>query len=270
MKRIFFVLAIFFAFLSHSQDALTVLYVKGKVVHAKTQAPITRGTKLTTADELKYSSKNDMIAAISPSKGRILIKPGARGASPGAGGELAYVIRDIYTPMGGNAMTRGAGGGADGEGFANAAVMKAYFQQNSFLVLAENRIVMDAEVFPQDEQSFFFIQYQWSRDDEPVNKKLPFDGNEVIIRRDELLTVDGAPIAHGEASGFLLFYMDEGEVEGITAMNFYFPDQQELEEELRLIKAVGVDNPWSEAQAYVEEAYGKYDPDALKALFDSL
>lgn len=266
MRTFLLLISLSLATVTLAQDQLTVIYVKGKVIDAKTDQVVRRGSKLTTADKLKYSSKNDMIAAISPTKGRIIIKPDQKKQKKGS--ELLFVIKDIYLPMKGNAMTRSVGGKM---GFANAAIIKAYFQQNAFLLLPnENRIAFDEEEFPLNEDSFFFIRYDYAFDDEPVNKKLPHEGKEVIIRKRDLLTVEDRNIHSNDASNFVLFYVRDGEAVGLTALNFYFPERNELQSELKIIKESGVENPWAEASAYAQEAYGNYDVEALKAFFDKL
>lgn len=115
----------------------------------------------------------------------------------------------------------------------------AFLRDRKMLILdGKSLIEVVGTKFPMDEDHFFYIQYDWTGDkNEPVNKRLPIEGNSFVISKNELLKVDGQSITADQASNYRLFYYNAKTEESLFLQKFdlVFPDDQQLIQEVRTI-----------------------------------
>lgn len=257
MKQLLSVVILFSALFGYGQETFTVLFIKGDVLVNGEQ--LNRGMKLSSTDEVKYSSSDDMIAAISPSKGRVILKPQPDKAK--TGGELAFVVNDIFMPVKSNAMTRAIG---DDIGFANDYVVEAYFARGNFALLDTTAITFDLEEYMLDKKHNFSVRYNEKGSVEM--RELPFEDNKVFLIPTELFSDGNIP----NEILLVLQYSDNGDVRKVADLSVVIPNFEQLKEEIRLIKNSGIKNPWNEVSSYVESVYGFTDTSRLQAIFKSL
>lgn len=243
-----------------SQETFTVLFIKGEVTNGATGTKINKGDKLSSADKLVYKTKEDMIAAISPSQGRVILKP--QPDKPNAGSELAFVIKDIFMPAKGNAMTRGE---VEELAFANDYVVEAFFDRGKYLLLDGTSWIFDEEEYPINSGDYFALQYKHSG--ETIEKRLPYANGKVTI---SLFQLFGENIKPTETGKFKLIIVQKGKTRLLASPDFVFVDEEDLKKELEIIKTSGVANAPVEASAYVEQTYGYFDTARLAALYDRL
>jgi|GEM_PF-3250371 len=247
-----------------AQETFTVLFVKGDVTIEPAHTKVVRGAKLAATDKLKYATDEGMIAAISPSQGRVILKP--QPDQKPQGGELAFVLKDIFMPVKSNAMTRG---GTEELMFVNAYVIEAFFNQGTYAVLDSSSFLIDLEEFKLDQSNYFALEYTLS-DGTSVKKKLPFAKNRVFFIADDLMTIEGNHLDPKQIELFELTYNQGEESISVANPNLVFPDLKTLRAELSLIRNSGVQNAQTEAVAYVNSIYGRCDESRLGYLFNAL
>ncbi len=253
MKHLFAILLLAFSFSVFSQETFTVLFIKGDVTI--NGAPVARGAKISTTDEVKYGTEQDMLAAISPAKGRVILKPQPDKAK--ANGELAFVINDIFMPVKSNAMTRAIG---DDMGFADDFVVQAYFSRRQLALLDTTGIAFDLEEYPMDDSHGFSINLDGKIYD------LPYDDNKALIVPQEIFEGDEIP----EEADLELLYNDGGDRRKVADLHVLIPDFDALVEEIEIIKKSGLDHPWNNVSSYIQDTYGHTDQSRLQAIFLSI
>ncbi len=261
MKSILIALVLntFFGFQSLSQTSVTIIHVKGAVKVQSTGKVLLRGMKISDKESLVYGSLNDMVAAIHPEKGRVIIQPSSKTKT--AGSELAYVIKNIYQPMKSSATTRGSS-------LLSTMGIVAYFKAG-FLVLEWNEFIFNDQHFPSSDGGFFFVRYQAKGYQEPINKKLVWKEGKVVLDRSEFLRIDGIAIDPSLLSNFELFYFVDGTANKLADMNLYLTSLDEIREVVNLFKTSGMENPFKECLNFVEITYGNVDPTSLEVLFNA-
>jgi hypothetical protein len=241
-----------------TQTTFSIIHVKGQVKVKSTGKLLERGMKISDKEVLIYGSSSDLVAAISPDKGKVIIQPDTKTKS--SGGELAYVIRDIYKPMQGNATTRGSS-------LLSTAGIITFFTAG-YLVLDNNEFEFNKNQFLLNEKSFFFIRYQAEGQTEPINKKLVSSNGKVILNRTEFLSIDGKLVAPDDLSVFELYYFADDSANKIAEMNLYLPPIEVIKSVLEIIKRSEIENAFSESMQYMQIAYGNVDPVSLEMLYN--
>lgn len=260
MKSILFTLFILASIAGFSQETFTVLFIKGEVTNGATGAKINKGDKLSSTDKLVYKTLEDMIAAISPSQGRVILKPVKDQSAKQS--ELAFVIKDIFMPVKSNAMTRGE---VEEMAFANDYVVEAFFDRGNYLLLDGTSWMFDEEEYPIESGDYFAIQYKHAHD--ITEKRLPYANGKVTI---SLFQLFGEQINPADANHFKLIIVQKGKTRLLASPKFVFVNEKELKEELALIKSSGVANPSHEVSAYVEATYGYFDSGRIAVLYNEL
>ncbi|SMD32525.1 hypothetical protein SAMN04488029_0870 [Reichenbachiella faecimaris] len=246
------------SFSVQSQTVFSVIHVKGEVKIKSTGIALMRGMKISEKETLVYGSVNDLVAAINPQKGKVILQPTADAHSKNS--ELAFVIKDIYSPMLGNATTRGSS--------LLTTIGIVNFFKAGFLVLDENEFEFNERDFPLSDSSFFFVRYSAEKFDEPINKKLPINEGRVLLNRDDFLRIDGNEIDASTLSNFELFYFADNMTNKLANMELYIIPMKEINEVIDVIKTSGIDNPFMECLQYMQIIYGNVDPSRLETIFN--
>ena len=141
------------------QEVYKVMHVKGQVKLVSTGVPLKRGDEIAADKRITFSSKQDMIMALSNKKGRVVIKPTSGSSSDS---ELTAMLKDIVTEASGKLSTRGI--------FSNRLDLENYLIGDFVVLGGEMSLRISPDVYKMDENNFFYIRYKYN--DEEINKKL--------------------------------------------------------------------------------------------------
>ena len=122
-----------------------------------------------------------------------------------------------------------------------------------------------------NETTFFYVQYNYEGED--IMKMLNYEGQFLIMNRDDIYTVDDEPIKYSDTKDFAIYYYNTDTEESRQVREFVpvFPNDEELKNELMVMvedmRANGDDQKkiFDEVYGYLSEWYGKVDNDNLIA-----
>jgi hypothetical protein len=233
-----------------------VIKVNGNIVIERTGNSLETGTSFPQDESLVFRIPESRAAVINPSMGRFLLtaenvnefKNAKSNFLPSAGKISTRAVEDDYY----------TGDPAD------------KFTDN-FVILNKTEVLIDTTHYPMKGDRFFYISYNFN--DKTINKKLSFNSDTLIIRKAELLTVDGKEIAAPETGMMKLIYYVEGNAYLIKPVGSFipvFPDQNELRQEISVIldkmEMKGYDDKLNEINHFIREFYGSIDETSLKVL----
>lgn len=257
MKRLLSITLVLLALTSWAgDDTYYVLFIKGAVKNLTSGKTLNVNDPVKSTDKLQFASNKDVLSVISAAKGRFTIKP-KPDARPS---ELTYTVMNTLVPGTARLSTR------DGE-LLNILDAQKYFGKESFAIFGTLKKRVSDKSFPMNEKKFFFVRYTYKA--QVINKKLPFNGDTVLISRNDVLKVDGKPILREEAEGMILYYQGDERMR-ITEVNFIFPDEKEVKEQLKVLdsslKQMGKteEETNKEVVDFLDEAYGFFDIQNLK------
>jgi hypothetical protein len=217
---------------------------RGEIKHSGTGKLLQRGEKFKANDVLEFSSAKDAAVVIDQNKGAFLIYPEASlkryrtKPLPAVGARPGLVLTDLELRQ------------------------LLHSEARLLLLNGQFRLVLGQQAFPMDETRFFYLEYLWKG--EPINKKLRFAADTLIIDWKEVYTVDGQPIDPSDASDYcFLRYYDMNKAE-VTA----YPDLEqpiylvrtpmdELEAEVRMILAGEKGEHIVKVANYLKAMYGQ-------------
>lgn len=231
-----------------------VIKVKGNIYNVTQDSPLMTKQRFSSEDELKFSSLEDRIAVIDETKKTYIVQP----------------KRDLKTysldPIRAKFNTR------PGEILTYIAFVK-YLEGRAFLILGDKvKLKIEAPDLHLDDQHFFYIRYKLEGENEAINKKLPFEENNIIISKSELFKVDGRSVPSEQASAFKLFYYNSEEVKSLKINDLFlvFPDEEQLKTEVGILQA-SYGNTEAEQQElkkaienYLLQVYGVPEAENLK------
>jgi hypothetical protein len=110
-----------------------------------------------------------------------------------------------------------------------------------------------------DENQFFYLQYMYKG--EAINKKLPFDQQNLIFSREKILMVDELPIPAIDSPATNLYYYTKDGSIFISSFELIFPDMETLLTETGIIldefSGKDYNQKVNEIAGYLFEFYGK-------------
>lgn len=196
-----------------------VIKVKGTVKNLTKGKSLVVKQRFSAQDKLKFSSQEDRLAVIDETKRTYIIKPNKD--------LISYQAQPIRAKF----NTR------PGEILTYISFVK-YLEGRDFLILGDQvKLKIEAPDLKLDDQHFFYIRYALEGDSSAINKKLSSEGNQVIISKTELFTVDEQTVKPEQASEFELFYYNQAETKSlkINDLSLVFPDSSELRDEIDII-----------------------------------
>lgn len=240
------VIAVFFVFLTAADklaDEYKVIKVTGKILYKNSGKEMSTGDIFKSSEPLKFNSENSRAAIISKLKGRFVLVPPSKSQKT----NLVPAVNNISSRSG---------------AIVNELDLKNHFSGN-YLILDRLELPVSESTFPQDKTHFFFLSYEYKG--EKIAKKLPSDGNKLILDKEEIFSIDGKPIAPFNTE-MVLFYRDATSKENlmISKFNPVFPDNESLKKEVDVILEEYSDKTeekkFNEVKGYLTEFYGKpYD-----------
>ena len=202
-----------------SAGQFQVIMLKGTVTNRRTGLALKPKTIIRRDDPLQFSSAGNRLALIDERKNTFIGRPKSN--------LTQYDLQPIQAKF----NTR------PGKILNYIAFVK-YLEGRDFLVLGGKAgIEVGPEEFPMNQDHFFYIQYAWTGDPKPVNKRLSYDGTVLFFDRTEIFRVDDRPIDPSQTSHFKLFYYDDVEKTStlINTFTIVFPDETEVQAAVQVL-----------------------------------
>jgi hypothetical protein len=256
MKRkvVFFLSFVFLVNPANAQDFFTVIKVSGNIVIERTGSSLGIGTSFPQNENLLFKIPESRAAVINPRIGRFLITS-----------ENVNEFRNAksnYLPSSGRMSTRAIG-------HVYSAGDLAVNLKDDYLILNENKVLVDTIDYPLSDKKFFYISYELNN--KTINKKLSFNSDTLIIRKRELLTVEGKEITTPDIKVMKLIYYLEGtdfRTKTVTFFTPVFPGLDTLKKETKIIldqmKLKPYDDILKEIESFIREFYGRIDETDLR------
>jgi hypothetical protein len=253
-KSIFLLLLVFYIQFTYAQDYFTVIKVSGNIVIERTGSSLSIGTAFAQNENLLFKIPESRAAVINPRRGRFLLTS-----------ENLTEFRNSksnFLPSAGKISTRSIG--------KNPKVIKLEDQfEGDYVFLNDIKIKIDTAVFPLSDKKYFYITYDYQN--KTINKKLAFNKDTLLIKKNELLAVDGKEIPDPQINQMKLIYLETGEIYVSTPVCSFtpvFPDFKILSQEIKIIidqmEKKTYNEKVHEISALVLEFYGKVDENNLK------
>lgn len=230
-------------------DNYTVIKVDGKITYVKSGKDLLTGDLFASSEKLKFGTQESRAAVISSVNGRFVLTPDAKG------GDAVNLL-----PAMSNVATRSGA-------LINALDLKNHFSEN-YLLLDEMELKINSEVYPMNNNNFFYLQYEMNG--EIIPKKLSFEGDKLELTAKEIFTIDGKPQAVPEKTKMSLYYRDDANKKStkISEFTLVVPNTEALKMELNVIlgesKSKKDEIVKSEITAYMYEFYGKPQKENLE------
>ena len=244
MKSALTVLILFFLFSNStfSQENFKVIRVNGVILLKAKGTSLETGTVFSEKEDLLFRTDDATASVINSKRGRIILTSKNH--------DLASA-RSNYLPAMYNIASRAGS-------LINIIDLQNHFSGN-YVVLEKQSLLIDKSNFPMDSDHFFFLSYVYKG--EIINKKLKFSGDNLIIDKADLYTVDGKPIPSPDNTAITLFYKKGPENIRINRFELIFPETTQLKKEVQIIVDEMVKEPdkvkVNEINAYISENYGK-------------
>lgn len=252
MKSLFISLVTLFFFLgtSFGQENFKVIKVNGSILLRAKNISLQTGTVFSEREDLLFRTDDATASVINSQKGRLILTSRNHDLSK---------IQSNYVPAMYNISTRGGS-------LSNLIDLQNLFS-GKYVVLDKQKIILDDETFPMDNDHFFFLKYLYKGEEIP--KKLDYSGDTLIIDKKNLYTVDGKPIPNPDNTAIKLFYMNGDKLVQINEFNLIFPDSKQLKAEVKIIldtmKSLSSKEQVGEVTAYIYDQYGKIQQQNLLA-----
>ncbi|MDX1653345.1 MAG: hypothetical protein R3277_12685 [Brumimicrobium sp.] len=250
-KNLLLFIAVTLLLVFTSADALVdeykVIKVTGKILYKNSGKAMSTGDVFQANTPLKFESDNSRAAVISKLKGRFVLVPPSKSQ------------KTNLVPAVNNISSRSAA-------LINELDLKNHFD-GKYLILHKLELPVSESNFPQNKEKFFFLSYLYRN--EKIAKKLPSDGNKLIIDENDLFTIDGKKINPFNTK-MTLYYRNEETKENtlITTFEPLFPDYENLKKEVKVIldEYSNKDDElkFVEVKGYLNEFYGKTYDENLK------
>ena len=197
----------------------TVVKIEGRVTNTRTGKVLKEKDQFLSSDSLIFDSENIVLVVVNKRAETYDLIP----------------KKDLVSHYTG--LSKERVGTRPGK-FLNYLSLTRFLKGRRYLILGgRSEIQVGEKEFPMNEDHFFYIQYDWVGDTLPVNKKLDFRGDTLIIDKAEFLKVSGQPIPFKDAKNFKLFYYDLEKTESlfINKMDLIFVDEGALKSEIQTI-----------------------------------
>jgi len=246
MKKVITLPIIFILAISiQAQSSYKVIKVNGSIQYVRTGSSMALGDEFAETETLTFGSPSARAAVINPGKGRFILTPESAGKLSGA--------KSNFLPARSNISTRG--------GALNSMndVQNQFSEAIAIIYIASWHL--NPYQFQMDENKFFFLQFQYNG--EQINKKLSFEGNNLIFSREEILKVDDEAIQNLDKPAASLYYYSADGPQYISEFDLIFPEMELLKSEAGIILEEFSNMDYSrkvnELSGYLFEFYGKPD-----------
>lgn len=224
-------------------DQYKVIKVDGQIVFQKTKVDMKQGDVFMPGTALDFKTPQSRAAVISNLKGRFVLSPSDQGETS-------------ILPATNNVSSRAGA-------LINLVDLQNHFT-GRYLVIGKMKLQIGKEAFPMDDKNFFYLTYSYNG--ESIPKKLSYDGDKLILDKEEIFKVDGNPIEVTEKE-MTLYYRQGTESRKVGTFTPIFPDLGTLKGEVEIIideyKDKDISTQMKEITAYLNEFYGNPQKDNL-------
>jgi hypothetical protein len=243
-----FILLVIFIDPAFSQDDFKVIKVNGTILLTARGISLETGTVFSGNEDLLFRSEDATAAVINSKKGRLILT--------NQNHDLSSASPNYLPPMY-NMSERGGPS-------INFNDLSTTFS-GKYVVLENQKVKVDGEIYPMDNEHFFFLRYVYKG--EEINKKLGFSGDTLIIEKASLLTIDGNPIPSADNTSIKLLYHKGKESVHISDFDLIFPDMMQLKKEIEIILSEIKGKPSGEKideiDSFINDFYGKIQRENL-------
>lgn len=220
-KSIFLLSLVLYVQLTFAQYNFTVIKVSGNIVIERTGSSLGIGTSFAQNENLLFKIPESRAAVINPQRGRFLLTSGNLTEFRNS--------KSNFLPSAGKISMRAVGTSPEVNN------LKDQFEGN-YVIFNEIKIKIDTTVYPLTNKKYFYITYDYKN--RTINKKLAFNKDTLLIRKNELLTVDGKEITDPQINQMKLVYLETGETyvsAPVCSFTPVFPDFKILSQEIKII-----------------------------------
>lgn len=240
------IISILLSTVSNGQSSdYKVIKVSGTILLQKSKAALQMGTIFGENDELSFETSNARAAVTNPVKGRFILMP--------SNTDIAFAKANLSPAMS-NISSRGGS-------MLNAIDLENHFS-GKYAIIDKVDIKINPALFPMDKNNFFYMRYVYKGD--TINKLLSYSNDTLIIKKSELLTVDGQPIPNPDISTMEILYLQKGTEVKRTHINSFDPvflNESDLLAEIQILladlKNKDRETKINEIISYITEMYGK-------------
>ncbi|MFL5753149.1 MAG: hypothetical protein ACJ76F_07075 [Bacteroidia bacterium] len=223
-------------------DNYKVIKVTGNIIYKKNNKNVSQGDLFPENEQIVFKTPESKAAVISTAKGRFILAPGS---------DKKADVKANLLPASSNVSSRSGA-------IINVVDLQNMFTGN-FVVLGKMKMHINKDNFPMSESNFFYLRYKYKGED--INKKLAFEGEKLIFDKEQILLVDGKPVAGPDAPEYKLYYTDGKSSQLINSFNLVMPETEALKAETGiLLTAIGDKNYTAKVDefiAYLNDFYGK-------------
>lgn len=233
-------LALLFTSANSAKDEYKVIKVIGEIVYKTSGNQMGTGDVFSTDTQIKFVTTGSRAAVISNLKGRFVLAPPSATQKT----NLVPSVNSISSRSG---------------AIVNALDFNKHFQ-GDYLILNKVEVPVSAQNYPQNENNFFFVSYDYQG--EKIMKRLPLGNGNVILNQKEIFVVDGKDIQPFNTQ-MHLYYRDavQKENKSLASFDAVFPNQELLRKEVAVIleeyKNTTPEMQYDQVKGYLNEFYGK-------------
>lgn len=242
---------IMITFLGFAQNLYKVISVNGEILAKKANVKLQSGVEVKSDDNFAFLLPNSRAALINSKYGRIILtEQNANDAFSKA----------AFAPAISTVKTRGA----ISNFIATKPELVSLFS-DSLVIIDKLEVKISNALFPMNSNAYFFIRYSYKG--EEINKRLTFKSDTLILDKNELYTIDGAPIPNPDVHAMKLYYYEimgeNAKATFISSFNLVFVSSEKLKSEVKVIidamQKEHYDKILSEVYDYVNSFYGSMD-----------
>lgn len=232
-----------------------VLTVRGSVTSKNMGRQFQTGDFISTDDEVTFKGDEDMVGLVRSDGKRFILKNREQKKGVNIKFDEAKMIGKTRVEWKNLTLN-------------SLEDLHEYFCESSFIFLDSiAKIRINQKTFAQNGAQYFYFHFNWKGPNgvEPVDKKLEFKRDTLILRQSTIFKVDKKPIQQKDVSDYNLWYYNKGDLVRVGEFNVIFPDQDQMRNEIRIMVDILKKNNVSpkiiqgDVEAYIRQFYGSID-----------
>ncbi len=222
---------IFAAFAAQAQGTFDITRVNGKITNLKTGKEVASGDILNADDQLLFESMDSYAIAIGSNMGRFQIKliDADRNAEQPM---LTATVVEVARPTKMRNLMLVRFDPSEKE----ISDLKQYFGSDKFSVIGNNiDIPISAKTYPLSDDKFIVFYYKV--DNKPVQKKIGFAEQTLLLEKDKLTSSSAGTLSGNEIANLAVYQYEKTSrsSQEITRFTLVFVDKDELKNEFYTI-----------------------------------
>lgn len=217
-------------FSANAQEVFNVTRVNGKITNLKTNQEVIAGDVLNAGDQLLFESIDSYVIAIGSDMGRFQIKIQDEGA------EVQRMLTATAGECAKPTKMRNLMLARFNPNEKEIADLRQYFGNDKFSIIGEEvDITLDQTQYPLSDEKFIVFFYKV--DNNPVQKKIGFEEQKLILEKEKLVTSSAGTISGNEISNLQVYEYESTTRTGreITRFTLVFVDKESLKNEFYTI-----------------------------------